>query len=171
MAGPVTGRALAAGVATAVVLVAAASRIAGGLSVESGALLGLAALLAIGLVPLLARGLGYGPSGWVQPLLAAAGVAVAFFAVERLVTHRPTPLLPMAPATDLPSLTLLAVAVALSAIAVLLPLVGRRGATTAVWARLYLRARNGWYANVRFDSLTGAYRIPRALPLATELPE
>lgn len=171
LAGPVTPAALAAGVGAAVALVALASRIAGGLSADAGALLGLAALLAIGLVPLLARGFRHGASGWLQPALAATGVAVAFFAVERAVTYRPTPLLPMAPATDLPSLALLGIAVALSAVAVLLPLVGRGGGTSAFWAWLYLRARNGWYANVRFDSLTGAYRVARPFPLATDLPE
>ncbi len=169
--GPVSPTALASGIVTAIVLVAGASALAGRPVTASGALLGVAALLAIGLVPLIARAPGHGASAWLPTLLAATGVAVAFFGVEVLAERVATPWLPLAPVADRPSLALLGVAVGASALAVLLSLVGVRGAVADLRARLYLRARNGWYANARFDTLVGAYRARRPLTLATELAE
>lgn len=169
--GPLAPGAVAGAIAVSVALVAAASRLAGGTVAHAGALLGLAALLAIGLVPLLARGFDHGGTGVMQPLLASGAVACAFFLLERAVTAVPSSLLPMTPAPDAASQLLLATAVCLGAVAVWLPLFGARGALASLWTRLYLRARNGWYANVRFDAVVGSYRTTRPLTLASELPE
>jgi NAD(P)H-quinone oxidoreductase subunit 5 len=150
--------AIGTGFALAVATVAGTAALLGYRLAEEPVLLGLSAVLAIGLTQLLA----HGAAGRAAPrvlgasVLAGAATTVAFFVLEKGAAHALGASVLHGGAPGTATALVMAAMVALFAAAMLFQLLLPRLAQRPRWAALWVHARNGFYANARFDRLVGS---------------
>jgi uncharacterized protein YbcC (UPF0753/DUF2309 family) len=132
----------------------------------------LAAIMTLSLAHLMAQGSDGTSSAKLagRTAVAVALTALAFYALERaggtLLEHAIAA--PPVPGAVLSGL--IVTVIGAFGVGTLLQLLLPRMFTQQGWARAYVLARNGLYANVHFDRLVGAARLPRASgTLAPEL--
>ncbi|CAN5843520.1 hypothetical protein BH11MYX4_BH11MYX4_15110 [soil metagenome] len=134
--------------------------------------LALAAIMVLTLTHLLAQGASGRPSAKLvgRTALSVAFTALSFYALERgggtLLEHA----IPEAPVHGAVLAGVIATVIGAFGVVALLQLLLPGMYTREGWTRAYVLARNGLYANVYFDRLVGAARLPTSQgQLASEL--
>jgi len=164
------GLAIGAALGVAMATVLAVGTLAGVAVLDGPVLLGVAAMLAVGLAHLLAQALTKGSGGYVATCVAAAvaATALAFFVLEIAAVHVLDGVVPTVALRDPVTLALMIlVIVAFGATAVLqllLPTLGTSPRLAAAWVHV----RNGFYANALFDRFVGAPRVVAHSPLVVK---
>jgi uncharacterized protein YbcC (UPF0753/DUF2309 family)/NADH:ubiquinone oxidoreductase subunit 5 (subunit L)/multisubunit Na+/H+ antiporter MnhA subunit len=126
----------------------------------------LAVILILALAHLAAQGARGEPSARLalRTGVAVALTALAFYTLERAGGAVLEHAVATAPAPGGVLAGLIATVVGVFGLVTLLQLMLPRFSTRQGWGRVYVLARNGLYANVYFDRLVGAARLPRSRP-------
>jgi len=154
---------IAASLALALLIYLAFALLWGINPIAEGPLLATGAIVVMGLSQIAAPALdsdGYGIAA-VRALLLMLVVAAAFFTLESttefLLRTQLPPLAPLEPA----SLVLVLAVLMLFGTTVVLQIAAPAYRAGPFWQKMAVHFRNGWYANVWFDRLVGAWQLDR----------